>query len=255
MKKHNKNEMEPYIYRGIDNTIDIFADASTTNVNGYNAPAGFGYIALQNGFEIDRKLCVLSNCPSGLGEITAIKLAVLKALSLRKSGFTGTINIFTDYLNAVNAIKEYVYQWRMSGNIVYKNGSYLEEVAYQKEYVEIVRTIVENGLYVNFFYQPGHCDRGNSKKRKEAKEKFIKKNDIDKDKEELLSKDFINYICDANNQVDIDSRWYLRRQVDALNNEYKQPFYFTIPEDQLNYYQTELKKYVNKKGELINHVQ
>jgi hypothetical protein len=143
-----------------------------------------------------------------------------------------------------------------------------KDISAQKEYNEIFRLVVENKLYVNFFYTPGHCVIGKwGKKNKDnykqnlgnmisfVKDQFIKKNKLSLEASKLVTNDFIKYLCEGNAQIDFETRWYLYREIDAINKFYMQPFYFTIPDDQFNYYKTEVKNYVNKKGELINYVQ
>lgn len=182
-------------------TLNIFCDAST-----FGTYACYGAVAVNGNTIIDEIYRVQSNSTCNNAEVRAIKAGISLALRYQKN--FQCINIFSDNENAILCIRERVMNWRVVGNTLI--GSSNNPIVAQNLYIEMVLTINEAGLSVNFWHQKGHVNSG-AKSLSNALYIF-KTNNGPIVAQQDIEIGFIKYISYFNNLVDKKSRDLLHNQ-------------------------------------------
>lgn len=209
------------------NTINIFTDASMMPMmkpDQKHTIGCYGFLTMREQTEINSGLYIDTYSTVNRAEIKGIKNAVLEAINLRRKGFRGIINIFSDSQISVMGIREWIFTW-------YNNGRCLEnksgnEVANQSEFIEIMNLIVYYNPYVNFYHMKGHVDPKDIKTVCKAAGTFIRSNMDPNTPIQNIDLDFIKFISRCNNEIDNRTRWHLRNQIRPEGMIYQDPFTF-----------------------------
>ena len=133
-------------------------------------------------------------------EIRSILLGVQRALYYRELYPFKYINIIADSKICIYGLREWIFSWinntDPSGKIMISSQG--TPVANQQVILQIIYTILQNNLNINFYHQNGHKNCNNMKDMKAAKEAFIKSNYISCD----VDMELIKNISIANDYVD-----------------------------------------------------
>ena len=215
------------------NVVNIFTDASITQLVNGNTAGCYGAIVTNNGRIIDKEYKVCTDSTSNNSEIKAIRLGVNLAIKWRNSvNFPIVINLFSDSQISVFGIREYIYGWKYNENSLISKAN--TPVKNQSIFLEIVNLIVNSGLYINFFHQKGHVKLNNYGSINNAIQVFIGANGV----RGKVETKFIKYISRMNNLVDDTSRKQLQMVANWDDFNKKDVFEFT-PFDHKN----KLKQY------------
>ena len=198
--------------------INIFTDASIKKLYSGETIGCAGCI-LVFGELIDKNIQedyqIIRNTTSNNSEIKAIRLGIQNVLKYKNQ--YNKIRLFSDSQISIFGIRDRIFNWK------YINGTYIgtegTPIKNQDIFLEIVYTILENNLSIEFYHQKGHVDY-KSKSMNNAMHVFISSNNI----REYVDESFIKQISIFNNMVDNNSRNYL----DNFNSnyEYLEPLYF-----------------------------
>lgn len=216
--------------------IDIFTDASMWDQK--NKSGCYGFITMYQGKEINSGVFIDNSTTSNRAEIKGVKMGIHEAIRLRRSGYTGIINLFSDSQISIFGIRDYIFNWYNNGLVLINKSG--DEVKNQSEFIEIMTLIVQNNLAINFFHQKGHVNLDGSSLSK-AKYTFVKSNLSSNTKIENISTDFIKYISSCNGEIDNRTRWHLKRQADLDNMSYRDAFKMVPTSD----YDMYLRSYYN----------
>ena len=181
-----------------DYTLNIFCDASIRKYEKRTAGC-YGAVAYNGNNKIDEEFrkkdfeSTSNNC-----EIRAIRLGVRLALKYQYN--FQNINLFSDSQISIFGIRDRIFSWVQYGNFLY--GYDHNKIKNQEIFVEIVDTIIQNNLRINFWHQAGHIKLNNFEKLNKAIHVFQASNAV----RGLVDINFIKYISDKNNEVDKLSR-------------------------------------------------
>lgn len=198
--------------------INIFTDASIKKLNSGETIgcAGcvlvFGELINRN---IQEEYHIIRNTTSNNSEIKAVRLGIHNVLRYKNQ--YRKIRLFSDSQISIFGIRERIFNWR------YINGTYIgterTPIKNQDIFLEIVYTILENNLNIEFYHQKGHVNY-TSKSMEQAAHVFTVSNNI----REYIDESFIKQISIFNNMVDNNSRNYLDNF--NPNIDYIEPIYF-----------------------------
>ena len=174
--------------------INIFTDGSITKTM-YGETIGCSGAILME----DQNICkyrITRDSTNNIAEITAIKLAIELAI---ENGFNN-ITIWSDSQWSIYGLTKWVRSWMKNmENYVMMNSSG-QPVKNQQIFLSIMKMIVENNLYVNFYHIKGHVDTNNIKSVNHAVSVFYKANNL------AISRDKIYRMARMNNIVDDTTR-------------------------------------------------
>ena len=198
--------------------INIFTDASILKINSVETIGCAGCI-LVFGELIDKNIQedyqIIRNTTSNNSEIKAIRLGIQNVLKYKNQ--YKKIRLFSDSQISIFGIRDRIFNWK------YINGTYIGTegipIKNQDIFLEIVYTILENNLNIEFYHQKGHVTY-TPRSIKDAMHVFIASNNI----REYVDESFIKQISIFNNMVDNNSRNYLDNFIPS--NEYLEPLYF-----------------------------
>lgn len=189
-------------------TLNIFTDASIIKypdgetVGCAGAHIITGSDPVNNILEQPRT--IIRNTTNNNSEIKAILLGIQRALVYRNR--YKTINLISDSKICIYGLREWVFNWvNDSVNSDVLIGSQGDPVANQDVILQIIYTIINNGLVINLYHQKGHV-RDSEKSLTEAKNTFINSNHIQDD----IDIELIKNISIANNIVDNFTRETLK---------------------------------------------
>lgn len=198
--------------------INIFTDASIKKLHSGETIGCAGCI-LVFGELINRNIQeyyqIIRDTTSNNSEIKAVRLGIQNVLRYKNQ--YNKIRLFSDSQISIFGIRDRIFNWK------YINGTYIgtegTPIKNQDIFLEIVYTILENNLNIEFYHQKGHVDYG-PKSINNAMHVFIASNNI----REYVDESFIKQISIFNNMVDNNSRNYL----DNFNSnyEYLEPLHF-----------------------------
>ena len=194
-------------------TLNIFSDASILapkeKVSGMRTKGCAGAIAVVNDEAPPKSIIssstrLLSDTTNNEAEITAISLALDLAVQY-KNNFLN-INIFSDSKISIFALREWIFNWvrrtpagsplmGVSGDIVANQGKILA----------CIYKILENNLSIRLYHQYGHVNTNLPHKLEEAKDSFIKVNNLMDD----IDIDVIKSISEFNGYIDSYTRMLL----------------------------------------------
>ena len=186
-------------------SLNIFTDAS---MNGYGTSGCTG-ICLVFG-EIDRRFPLLNTqthnqiikgCTNNFAEAEAIREAVYAALMYKDK--YPVIRIFSDSLICIDNLRKRIVTWKISK----KNGvgEFIASgnVAKNQEiFTEIMYVMTENNMSIEFLHQMSHTNFTNSNSLENARNGFIKNNNI----ADEIDMELIRALSFYNNYVDRVSR-------------------------------------------------
>ena len=208
--------------------INIFTDASILKINSVETIGCAGCI-LVFGELIDKNIQedyqIIRNTTSNNSEIKAIRLGIQNVLKYKNQ--YNKIRLFSDSQISIFGIRDRIFNWK------YINGTYIGTegipIKNQDIFLEIVYTILENNLNIEFYHQKGHVTY-TPRSINDAMHVFIASNNI----REYVDESFIKQISIFNNMVDNNSRNYLNYF--DLENDYLEPVYFkSVPFDKNQY--------------------
>ena len=220
-----------------------------------------GAIAVTNRRVVKETYRIVTDANNMRGEIEAIKDGVyLALLYARLNPCLKNFYLFSDSEVSILGIKSRVFGWKCLGpnrlypsdmekiyngkaiyNPIYLNGT-SNIIANQNTFLEILNTMVENNLKINFYHQKGHV-KNNWSSLQNAKNVFERGNTIrDADIE------FIRFISGYNDMVDIRTGEVLSTARYAQNLIYTQPVHFII-KDKEEYRRTINQYNMIRKGE------
>lgn len=208
--------------------INIFSDASMNMIGNNVAKAGcYGFVTycgeqeLNHGVFIDSMNTTVNRC-----EVKGLKKAICEAIRLRLDGFTGMINIFCDSQVALLGLRDWVFNWKVSGDtLINKSGI---PVSNQSEYIEIIRLIIKYNPNVNLYHQKGHVSpNAQGKNSYDYARKLFSDVNIPYVKPKDIDMRIIAYISNKNDRIDYLTRWHLFNTA-CYNVNYTDPFIFTI---------------------------
>ena len=212
-----------------EGTLNIFTDAS---MNKYGTSGCIG-ICLVKG-AIDRRFPllniqtytrVLKGCTVNQAEAEAIKEAVYLALQYRNKYNIQTIRIISDSQISIDNIRKRVATWKIkqqkggTGHFVCSQGA----VKNQDIFLEIMYTIVENNLPIEFLHQMSHTNFTSPTSLTNAYTSFLRHNNIMDD----VDMELIRAISFYNNYVDRNSRDVFY-STDLMNIRTVFPFSYNI---------------------------
>ena len=189
------------------NVVNIFTDASITQLVNGNTAGCYGAIVTNNGRIIDKEYKVCTDSTSNNSEIKAIRLGVNLAIKWRNSvNFPIIINLFSDSQISILGIRDRIYSWRCKGNNLFGSGNSL--IKNQSVFIEIINIIINSNLIINFYHQKGHVNLHELDSIDKAIHVFTASNEV----RDGIDVEFIKYISTMNNKVDRTSRKYLNQK-------------------------------------------
>lgn len=183
-----------------DYTLNLFTDASIKKIQDETIGCS-GVIATIGDQFVDKELALIRDTTNGDSEIKAIELGVNMALLYKDK--VKHINLFSDSKTSICGLREWIFNWVTSstGNILEKSDG--QPVKNQSVYINIINTIIDNDLRINFYHQVGHVNLSKPDSLERAKDLFIKYNYIQCD----VDIDLIKKISHINILVDNDTRY------------------------------------------------
>ena len=201
-----------------DDTLNIFSDASF--IPGYYndkdrtiGKGCYSCIATCKDKIIDQRTVISSFTTVPESELKGIRNSLSFANIYRRQ--YKYINIFSDSLYSINAIKNYAKN-------CYKYSSETANINLIMEIHELY-TILEDdpNCMITLYHQSGHISTNNFNMMREAAAKFMRFNNLRGHNDV----NFIRYISNYNNTVDNDSRLYLHSH---KNEEIEEPILFNL---------------------------
>lgn len=218
------------------NTLNIFTDASIKKMpDGETIGCAGAYVIVgpraSDEYVIEKDIRIIRGTTSNNSEIHAVKLGIEKALKYRGLGFR-TINLISDSKICIYGLREWIFKWIPDS--VGKDcliGSTNQEVANQDVILQIIYTILDNDLNINFYHQNGHVKINNMKNMLEAKTTFITSNFLKND----VDLELIKNISIANDAIDVFTGYILDNT--QFSKVYPQPMmrYIYVPFDKDKY--------------------
>lgn len=205
------------------NAINIFTDASTTNMDGKEI-SNSGFIAVYNGNIINKDYKIFYDSTNTYGELYAINMGVEYALNIGRETDL-FLNIISDSLISIKTIKKWIFEWKYSE----KNPHILLNkqncsATNQDLILNIISMILYSGIHINFYHILGHKRPNNVSDILEVKLKFKKNNNLDI----AFPDDIIQEMISYNNEVDKYTRSWLHTIIknNEFNHEDYQKFVF-----------------------------
>ena len=198
--------------------INIFTDASIKKLYSGETIGCAGCI-LVFGELIDKNIQedyqIIRNTTSNNSEIKAVRLGIQNVLRYKNQ--YRKIRLFSDSQISIFGIRGRIFNWKyIEGTYIGTEGTPIKN---QDIFLEIVYTILENNLNIEFYHQKGHVTY-TPRSINDAMHVFIASNNI----REYVDESFIKQISIFNNMVDNNSRNYLNNF--DPSNEYLEPLYF-----------------------------
>lgn len=136
-----------------DKTLNIFTDASVLKLKGETIGSP-GYVAVVGENIVSERSEILRNSTNNESEVYAILMAIQLAF-YNKDKFQ-VINIFSDSQFAVYGLREWIFKWvnNIRDDRLHNYAGAL--VANQKLFMNIIYTILDNDLRINFYHNRGH---------------------------------------------------------------------------------------------------
>lgn len=210
-------------------TLNIFCDASMElyDKNRNFGDGCYGAIAYYGENKIDELYRNVTGCTNNNAEIKAIRAGVQLAIKY-KYNFS-VINIFSDSIISIYGIRDYIFKWTVNPVNNDLRGYNNIHVASQSVFIEILSTIVREGIYINFYHQKGHININNEYHLKMAEHVFEASNNI----RDGVDIELIKYISSKNYEVDKTTRKILKENKNSKKyiDEYGDAVVFNVPEN------------------------
>lgn len=185
-------------------TVNIFTDAGTGGKNeGYCA---YGCLSIWGWNVLNNPMFIEESISNNSGEARGIACGVHEAIRLRRAGFAGNINLFSDSLITLQNLKYGVKKWReeysyceelKANTAVLLRGN--EEVPNFEDFIDIIKSLAIYDPHISFYHVKGHMVNNRNVQIHEAKRKFSHINGIPM---EEIDDNFIHYISVGNNDID-----------------------------------------------------
>lgn len=207
-------------------SINVFTDASITKIG--REFIGCAGMVLINDNNIYDKYEIIRHTTNNNSEIKAIRMAVYELLKYKNSG--KILRIFSDSQISIFGIRNRIFNWEeCDAGILAGSAGVIKN---QEIFLDILYTILNNKLHVEFYHQSGHV-KYNEKSLIDARKVFMASNGIREEVDLRAIKELAYY----NNWVDVKSRnnfknvdlYHLPDIIDPIR------FYYT-PFDKSEYY-------------------
>ena len=150
-------------------------------------------------------------------EIKAVRLGIEMALRYNYK----KVRLFSDSQISIYGIRERIFNWKIINNSFI--GTSGDDIKNQIAMIEIVNTILENKLEIEFYHQKGHVIENDISSLINATHVFKVSNNVRED----ISLDFIKVISYMNNLVDIRSGEFLYSMANRLGiDDYREAINF-----------------------------
>lgn len=163
------------------NSINIFTDASTTKVNyrkDSTETVSAGYVVVFRNVIESYGNRIITKSHSEYGELYAILMglkAVYKEIADRNLPISSPINVFTDCLNIVRAIRHNSKKWYVADdNIIRSRSNNNRPIFNQDLFKMIIKMVAEYNIPINFYHIKAHASLS-----------FSGKNILEKNRSEL----------------------------------------------------------------------
>lgn len=229
-------------------TINIFCDGSITQYKTETIGCpGCVVVKLREDKSeviIDTYLDIIRDCTNNITENRSLLSAIYKAIYYQSLGYKN-INIFGDSQLCIKTVTEWIFSWLQNfyqGHMYNSSG----EIVRNEEYVkELIATIINNNLYVNFYHQKGHV-KNTFDSQKKALECFKKSNGL-----KIVDPFLIERISYYNDYIDIITKQYLDSFIYGCNKydaevfkryDYIIPATFNIQNIDVDKYKSQIKR-------------
>lgn len=181
--------------------LNIFSDASLRGQDNTTWTCG-GALAFIGKDIIDKKFRIFSDKSSNVAELKAIRMGI--ELARAHMHEFSEINLFSDSQISIFGIRDRIYDWRIKkGELVgYAN----KPIKNQDIMIEIIYMVVNYDININFYHQKGHVNTNDLGSKAHALNTFAISNKINK---KDIDMNFITYISNCNNSIDVYSRQQL----------------------------------------------
>ena len=211
------------IYR--PDTLNLFSDASTKSTGHGNKSlaVSYGSVAVTQDTIIDEIYRINTSSSVPAGELRGLRCSLELALKHRYE--FPVINLFSDSLYSINALRDYINDWEWNStdnyytynNLHYSHNKYIKNQNLIYE-CNMILQILRSTNIVNIFHQRGHINNNNIDM---ALKSFAVQNGIDHE----VSPDIIQYISKYNNYIDNNSRLLLKK-INIHDSSYCDPIMF-----------------------------
>ena len=142
-----------------NSSINVFTDASITNVNGKSVSCS-GYVIVCNNQIIDAKYRIFYDSSNNYGEIYALYMGVYAAIEFAyKTGYAYRINVLSDSQISIYGLRDWIFAWykKLDGEYIMVSSNGIP-VSNQFIFKRIVKTIIYSKLPIHFYHQLGHMN-------------------------------------------------------------------------------------------------
>lgn len=198
-----------------DLPLNIFSDASFQHDD-----ACYGAVAVYNDKIIDEYYRINTDTTVNEGELRGIRSSLELALKYRYQ--FKTINLFSDSLYTVNALRDHSNSWHWDygkNTYVYPTGTIIANQELIYECLCLLWELMKTNI-VCIYHQKGHVTRKRNGLEK-ACTKFKKYNNL----REAPTQETMSYLSYYNDYVDKHTRFVLHR-TDTIHNEFIDPINF-----------------------------
>ena len=200
--------------------INVFTDASIKKLRSGETIGCAGSIAVFGEPKTrneQERYQIIRNTTSNNSEIKAIRLGIEQILPYKN--YYKKIRLFSDSQLSIFGIRDRILNWKFyNGKFIGSNGA---PIINQDIFSEIVHTILENDLYIEFYHQKGHVGF-TDKSLNNAMHVFTVSNNI----RTYVDMLFIKQITVYNDMVDNNSRQKLENICRLHNRQYIEPLIF-----------------------------
>ena len=222
------------------NSLNIFTDASIKKLHTGETIGSAGCLVVIDVLE-ERKTWaeyrIFRNTTNNNSELKAILLGVQNAIRFRREygrPNNRTIRLFSDSQISIFGLRDRIFNWGFRDNsyIGYDN----KPIKNQDVILEIINTIIDNDIHIDFYHQKGHVSY-NNESLNNAMHVFSVSNNI----RENIDIDFIKQISKFSNDVDTLTRDSLKNIESLPPEQYIEPIYFNNIQIDINKYHRLIK--------------
>jgi ribonuclease HI len=193
-------------------TLNIFTDTSTLpNIN----DSCYGAIALCCNTIIDKDFRCCNKTTVSLGELRGLRLGI--EIGAKQRTKYKTINIFSDSSTTVKTFNEWLYNWKVKGEVLYSKQK--SPVINQSMIIEIMKTInFYNFNNLHIYHTKGHVVLSDINSLKHSAKLFKTQNGID------IDLDCARYLAKYNDKVDKNCKYRVKSTI--MTNGYNYPLQY-----------------------------
>lgn len=190
-------------------SINIFCDASIHTNNGCVSSSS-GFITVYNNKIINQDFKIIKDSTNNIGELYGVLMSVKEATKYNKH-----VRIFCDSQLSIFAVRNRIFSWILKSD---ENGllyGYDNKPIKNLSYIlEIIYTILNSNIDIEFFHQKGHV-QSNNPSLQNARDVFIRSNYEYIDQQ--VDSEFIELISNYNNYIDNFSRDMLLKHENEIS--------------------------------------